>query len=60
MKDIIKLQSRYASDNNYLEKIEGTDKSYKLKTETAIEASEEVNVQIEKDNDFLKVYEYEL
>lgn len=33
MKDIIKLQSRYASDNNYLEKIEGTDKSYKLKTE---------------------------
>lgn len=32
MKDIIKLQSRYASDNNYLKRIEGTDKSYELKT----------------------------
>jgi hypothetical protein len=33
MKDIIKLQSKYASDNNYLKKIAGTEKSYELKTE---------------------------
>lgn len=33
MKDIIKLQSRYASDNNYLKKVSGTEKSYELKTE---------------------------
>lgn len=32
MKNIIRLQSRYASDNNYLEKIAGTEKSYELKT----------------------------
>ena len=32
MNNIIKLNSRYTSDNNYLEKVEGTEKSYTLKT----------------------------
>lgn len=34
MKDIIKLESRYRGDNNYLERIgESTSKRYLLKTE---------------------------
>ena len=38
MKDIIKLHSRYASDNNYLKKVEGTEKSYTLKTDCCYRA----------------------
>lgn len=43
MKDIIKLKSRYASDNNYLEKVEGTEKSYTLKTDYCYRAGKANN-----------------
>ena len=43
MKDIIKLHSRYASDNNYLKKVEGTEKSYTLKTDYCYRAGKANN-----------------